>query len=152
MFLYHTEVKPDWIDHNGHMRDAYYGLVFSHAGVAAQEEIGFDPEYRDRTGCSIFLLEDHKFFLREVKLGDALTVEARVLDSDAKRFHLYLRLLHDEALCAVAEYMELHVNRLPTPRATPIPEALQARLKVAQTSPEEVAALEPRSGRIGLRR
>ncbi len=152
MFLYHSDVHPDWIDHNGHMRDAYYGLVFSYAGVAAQEEIGFDPDYRARTGCSIYLLEDHKFFLREVRLGDALTVETRVLGSDAKRFHLYLRLMRGDELCAVAEYMELHVNRFPTPHAEPIPEDLQAKLREVQTSPEEIAELKPRSGQIGLRR
>ena len=151
MFVYESAVLPDWIDHNGHMRDAYYGLVFSFAGVAAQEALGFDPAYRERTGCTVYLVEDHKFFLREVRLGDALRVETVVLDSDEKRFHLYLRMFCGDVLCAVAEYMELHVNQHPTPHAIPIPLDIQGRLLAAQLSQIEIAALEHWSGGIGLR-
>ena len=41
-FTYHTKVQSDWIDYNGHMQDAYYGLVFSHGVDALLEEVGFD--------------------------------------------------------------------------------------------------------------
>ncbi len=30
-FRYQTTVRPEWIDYNRHMQDAYYGLVFSYA-------------------------------------------------------------------------------------------------------------------------
>ncbi|EEE35651.1 conserved hypothetical protein [Rhodobacteraceae bacterium KLH11] len=30
-------MKPEWIDYNGHMQDAYYGLVFSYAVDAMQD-------------------------------------------------------------------------------------------------------------------
>jgi len=30
-FLFETEVKPEWIDYNGHMNVAYYVLAFDHA-------------------------------------------------------------------------------------------------------------------------
>ena len=36
-FLYQTQVLPDWIDYNGHMQDAFYGLVFSYAVDAFQD-------------------------------------------------------------------------------------------------------------------
>lgn len=151
MFVYESAVSADWIDHNGHMRDAYYGLVFSFAGVAAQEALGFDPEYRERTGCTIYLVEDHKFFLREVKLGDALRVETLVLDSDEKRFHLYLRLFSGDMLSAVAEYMELHIDQNPQPHAAPIPPDIQQNLQAAQVSAAELVELKHRSGKIGFR-
>ena len=38
-FTYHTNVHSDWIDYNGHMQDAYYGLVFSHGVDALQDEV-----------------------------------------------------------------------------------------------------------------
>jgi len=151
-FVYEINVLQEWIDHNGHMRDAYYGLVFSFAGVAAQEALGFDPNYRSRTGCSIYLVEDHKFFLREVHLGDPLRVETYVLDSDEKSFHLYLSLSCNGKLCAVAEYMELHVNQLPSPHAATIPEAIQARLRAEQLDPDILQSMRPRAGQIGIRR
>ncbi len=25
--LYRTRIEPAWIDYNGHLRDAYYGLI-----------------------------------------------------------------------------------------------------------------------------
>jgi len=29
--IYRARIEPDWIDYNGHLRDAYYGLVASYA-------------------------------------------------------------------------------------------------------------------------
>ena len=61
IFEYKTTVWPEWIDYNGYMRDAYYGLVFSKAIDALQDEVGFNQAYRQRTGCTIYLVEEHKF-------------------------------------------------------------------------------------------
>ena len=37
MPLYQTAILPEWIDYNGHLRDAYYGLIVSHAIDALME-------------------------------------------------------------------------------------------------------------------
>ena len=71
-FSFQTTVKPEWIDYNGHMQDAFYGLVFSYAVDALQDDVGFDRKYREETGNTIYLVEEHKFFLNEVKEGDDL--------------------------------------------------------------------------------
>lgn len=71
IFEHIKTVLPEWIDYNGHMQDAYYGLVFSQAVDALQDDVGFDQAYRQKTGCTIYLLEEHKFFLSEVKKGGA---------------------------------------------------------------------------------
>ncbi|NDW54634.1 thioesterase family protein [Aliiroseovarius sp. PrR006] len=131
-FIYETTVISDWIDYNGHMQDAYYGLIFSFAVDAVQDAIGFDAAYRQRTGCTIYLLEDHKYFLKEVKLGAELRVETVVLDSDEKRFHLHLTMLHGGTPVAVSETMELHVNQHPTPHAGPMPAEIAERLAAAR--------------------
>lgn len=130
-FVYETTVHADWIDYNGHMRDAYYGLIFSFAVDAMQDEIGFDAAYRARTGCTIYLLEEHKFFLKEVKVGAQLRIETTVLGSDDKRFHLYMRMIHDGLDVAIGEVMELHVNQHPTPHATTMPAEIADRLAKA---------------------
>ena len=31
MIIHRTAVAPEWVDYNGHLRDAYYLLIFSHA-------------------------------------------------------------------------------------------------------------------------
>ena len=53
IFTFETTVQPDWIDYIGHMRDAYFGLIFSLAVDACQDGIGIDTDYRERTGCTI---------------------------------------------------------------------------------------------------
>ncbi|WP_299950259.1 hypothetical protein [uncultured Ruegeria sp.] len=58
MFTFETTVKREWIDYNGNMQGAYYGLVFSYAIDAMQDDVGFDAEYPTRTGCTIYPLED----------------------------------------------------------------------------------------------
>ena len=50
LFQYQTMIQPAWIDYNGHMQDAYYGLIFSFAVDSLQDEVGFDQEYRSRNG------------------------------------------------------------------------------------------------------
>ena len=37
---YSTQVLPDWVDYNGHLRDAFYLLIFSYATDALMEQIG----------------------------------------------------------------------------------------------------------------
>ncbi len=152
MFTFETTVKPEWIDYNGHMQDAYYGLVFSYAVDAMQDEVGFDAEYRARTGCTIYLLEDHKFYLREVKEADYLRIETRILSCDEKRFHLHMQMLNGSGLVAVGEFMELHVRQKPNPQAAPIPDEILLRLQSATLSSVDAAQLKHRSRLMTLAR
>ncbi|HCQ66086.1 MAG TPA: 4-hydroxybenzoyl-CoA thioesterase [Rhodobacteraceae bacterium] len=157
VFHFETKVRPGWIDYNGHMRDSYFGLVFSLAVDALQDEVGFDASYREATGNTIYLLEDHKVYLREVTQGAVVRVETRVLGCDAKRFHLYMQMFDQMfdpggALASVGEFMELHVAQRPEPRAAAMPVQIQARLQAAIPPAAEVAQLEHRARAIGLRR
>ncbi|WP_170766181.1 thioesterase family protein [Ruegeria lacuscaerulensis] len=145
IFTFETTVKPEWIDYNSHMRDAYYGLVFSLAVDAMQDEVGFDEDYRVRTGCTIYLLEDHKFYLREVTVADHLRIETRILNCDEKRFHLHMQMLNDGDLAAVGEFMELHIRQKPSPHAAPMPDEILQRLQTATLPPDDAAVLKHRS-------
>ena len=42
------DVRPEWIDYNGHLSEAYYVLVFGHATDAAMVALGMTPEYLTR--------------------------------------------------------------------------------------------------------
>lgn len=148
-FHYQAAVQPEWIDYNGHMQDAYYGLIFSHAVDAFQDAVGFDAAYRARTGCTIYLLEDHKRFLKEVQPGAVVTVETVLLGVDEKRFHLWSEMYDQGARVAVSDMMELHVQRVPTPRAAPIPAQILARLQaVRQPAPDSARQLGSRAIRM----
>ncbi|WP_422402904.1 thioesterase family protein [Pseudomonas sp. GZD-209] len=120
---YRTAVPPDWVDYNGHLRDAYYLLIFSYATDALMERIGLDADARGQSGHSLFTLEAHINYLHEVKLGTEVWVQTQILGFDKKRLHLYHSLHRagfDEALAA-SEQMLLHVD-LAGPKSAPFGE------------------------------
>ena len=150
-FDYETTVIPEWIDYNGHMQDCYYGLVFSLAVDAMQDAVGFDQAYRESTGCTIYLLEDHKYFLKEVKVGALVQVQTRVLDVDAKKFQLHLEMSSGSNLVAACEFIELHVQQNPKPHAVEIPGQILEKLKSAKISQSEIVSLRHRSRELSIR-
>ena len=64
--LWRETIRPEWIDHNGHMNVAYYTLVFDHAVDAFFEYVGLGQPYRDHTNGSTFAVEQHITYNREV--------------------------------------------------------------------------------------
>ena len=75
-------IKPDWIDYNGHLNEAYYLLIFSHATDALIDWIGMEAAYREANGLSIYTLETHIIYALEVKQGEEVEVKTRLLDLD----------------------------------------------------------------------
>jgi acyl-CoA thioester hydrolase len=129
--VYRCGIEPQWIDYNGHLRDAYYALVFSHATDALMDEVGLDHGYRARTSCTLYTLEMHVHFLDEVKSTDEISVSARAIGIDSKRIHLALAL-HCARLAepaALGEFMLLHVQQAPTARSVVFAPEIQQRLE-----------------------
>jgi len=129
--VYHCGIEPQWIDYNGHLRDAYYTLVFSQAIDALMDEVGLDPGYRARTSCTLYTLEMHVHYLNEIKSTDEISVGARAIGVDSKRIHLALAL-HCARLAepaALGEFMLLHVQQAPTVRSAVFPPEIQQRLE-----------------------
>ena len=128
---YRCDLDPQWIDYNGHLRDAYYTLVFSQAIDALMDELGLDSAYRSVTGCTLFTLELHVHYLNEVKATDTISVSARALGVDAKRLHLGLALncTRHPAPVALEECMLLHVQQGPAPRGSAFPPEILQRLE-----------------------
>ncbi|GAA2624326.1 thioesterase family protein [Streptomyces axinellae] len=88
---FHQTVRAEWIDYNGHMSEAFYVLVFGHATDAMMDAVGLGPGYREESGCSLYTVEAHVRYLREVAEGTPLTLRTRVLGVDAKK----LRFAHE---------------------------------------------------------
>ena len=68
--IYRAPVEAAWIDYNGHMNVAYYVLMFDRATDALLDRLGLGAAYRRRTDHSLFVLESHVTYEREVKAGD----------------------------------------------------------------------------------
>lgn len=105
-------VSPDWVDYNGHLRDAYYGLIFSFATDAWMDQIGLDAPGRAETGHTIYTLESHQNFLLEVAVDTAVEVHTQVLGADRKRVHLFHSLIRSDhgALLATNELMLCNID------------------------------------------
>lgn len=151
--LYRTAIAADWVDYNGHMRDAYYWLIISLAADVLMERLGLDGRYRERTRCTLYTVEAHIHYLREVKRTDTAGVFVRILDADAKRIHagFELRCEREAEAAAVAELMLLHVRQGESVAAAPFPAAvLEAIAKLREESGADPAA-GPTSRRLTLR-
>lgn len=127
---YQTEISPDWVDYNGHLRDAFYLLIFSYATDALMDRLGMDSDNREASGNSLFTLELHLNYLHEVKLGTDVEVHTQIISHDAKRVHLYhsLHLVGDAKELAGNEQILLHVD-LAGPRSAPFDEITLSKLQ-----------------------
>ncbi|MBA1243028.1 thioesterase family protein [Pseudomonas japonica] len=113
-------VLPEWTDYNGHLRDAYYLLVFSYGTDGFMDSIGLDADGREASGHSLFTLECHLNFLHEVKRDEPVQVHTQLLAHDQKRVWLYHSLHRpaDPETLAASEQVLLHVA-LEGPRSAP---------------------------------
>lgn len=152
--VYRATLEADWIDYNGHLRDAYYGLVASYAVDAVMDHLGLDAGYRESTRCTLYTLEMHLHYLYEVKSSDALEVRSFVLDFDAKRIHLGCRFScpRVEGAVATADMMLLHVHQGEKPASARLPEKTQSLLKELKASATAGEPFAPASRKIELKR
>lgn len=154
MQIYRTELAPEWIDYNGHLRDAFYGLIVSYASDALMDRLGMDAAYRECTHNTLYTLEMHTHFFHEVKQSDSVFVNVRILGADQKRIHAAFDIVRDTdaVVAASVEMMLLHVHQGTTPASAPFPAEIASavtKLAAATARAEEVG---PGSRRMELPR
>ena len=138
----HTEtVKPEWIDHNGHMNSAYYVLAFDEAGTSLFRYFGITDEYRAKEKNGIFVGDYHIHYLREVTEGDPLRFTHLIIDCDEKKVHYWQEMFHATKgyLAAQIEVIMLHVD-LTSRKVTPFPPEIFDRIKAVQEAHSMVEA------------
>jgi acyl-CoA thioester hydrolase len=126
-----TAVLPDWIDYNGHMRDAYYAVAVSLGLDALMDQVGLDETYRNQTSCTLYSVEMHLHWLKEVKSDQRLALYAHVLDFDAKRLlvGMDIKIEGNPDNVASAETMLVHVCQKPEVKVVSFPDSVQQTLK-----------------------
>src|ERR1700730_1387139 len=109
--LVETEVRPEWVDYNGHMTDSRYLQVFGDATDALFRRVGIDDAYR-KSGRAMYTVETHVGRLAEAKVLEGLYATTQLLSVDDKRVHLFhrLRRTRDDVIVATGEQIYLHVN------------------------------------------
>jgi acyl-CoA thioester hydrolase len=152
--VYHVKIEPEWIDFNGHVRDAYYGLAASYAVDGLMDHLGLDAAYRESSHCTLYTLEMHIHFLHEVKESDDLKILTSILDVDRKRIHAGFSFACSRLAepAATADMMLLHVHQGQKPASAALPDAVTEKLNAVKLSPEARDALGPLSRKIELKR
>ncbi|GEN52591.1 thioesterase family protein [Halobacillus faecis] len=151
-FSYKQSVPSEWVDYNGHMNDAEYNRAFSLATDAFIDWIGLDEKGREQYQYTMFTLETHTCYLKEMHEGADFNVSARVLDFDAKRIHLFLEMHNaDGEVAATLEEMLMGIDQNEG-RPAPFPEEVANNMKAEyeKTSDQEQPKQVGRT--IGIRR
>ena len=128
-------VLPEWVDYNKHLNDAYYMVAFSYATDGLMEAIGLDAATRKATGHTIFTLEVHLNYLKELKGGAAIEVKTQLLAADSKRLRIF-HTLHqqgDPTIHATNEQTLLHVD-LAGPKACSFDAPIQTKVNTLLAS------------------
>jgi acyl-CoA thioester hydrolase len=135
--IYRTAILPEWIDYNGHLRDAYYALILSLASDALMDRIGMDAAYRAASGNTLYTVEMHIHYLREVHQRDIVLVGARLLAADHKRMHTAFEISCEgkQGVAATAEFMLLHVHQAETVSVSAFEPAIAALMPPATDTP-----------------
>lgn len=108
--LHKAQVSGGWVDYNGHMTEFRYLQVLGDATDAFLIHIGLDADYR-AGGYSAYTVETHIRHLAEVKAGERLVVETRLLGFDEKRIRLHHAIMRENGeIVATGEHMMLHVD------------------------------------------
>ncbi|MGI5349536.1 thioesterase family protein [Streptomyces sp. CA-250714] len=134
--LFEQTVRPEWIDYNGHMSEAFYVLVFGHATDAMMDAVGLGPTYRESTGCSLYTVEAHVRYVSEVSEGASLAVRTRVLGVAGKKLRFAHEIYVEDRTVATSELFALHVG---DEGSVAFPEEVRERLAALVEEPPQWA-------------
>lgn len=126
MIPYRDQVRPEWIDYNGHLSEPFYVMVFGFATTNLMDVTGIDERYRKETGRSLYTVEAHVRYLHEVGPDAELLVTTWLLSVGAKKIRLCHEMSVADTLVATEELVALHVANA---HAAPFPEEIAARLR-----------------------
>ena len=134
------DVRPEWIDYNGHLSEAYYVLVFGHATDAVMVALGHDAGVPGRDGTSLYTLEAHVRYLDQVPPG----ARARgALVGDRRDRQAAVALARDvvpRTGCGRPRRCSWCTSTPPRARASPFPDDLRARAEALLVPPPEHAS------------
>lgn len=151
--LYETEVRPEWVDYNGHMSEAFYVLVFGYATDALLDKLGLDARYRESERASVYTVEGHVNYLQEVAERAQLTVTTQVLEANLKRariFH-FMYAKGNARPVATEELLLAHIDTAQA-RSSPFPSSTLGKLEAILDAHADLPLPELAGRSIALRK
>ncbi|WP_096187220.1 thioesterase family protein [Evansella halocellulosilytica] len=151
-FHFSTNVRPEWVDYNGHMNDAEYARVFSLAVDALIEAIGLDENAREKESYTIFTLETHICYLQEAHEKEELSVHMQLLNHDTKRLHIFFSMKNSSGdLIATSEQMLMGINTKAN-RPAPFPEAIMTTVETMMKDHDQLEVPKQAGRTIGIKK
>lgn len=151
-FLYENSVSSEWVDYNGHMNDAAYAKVFSLAVDEFMDYIELDEAARSKYAYTIFTLETHICYLKEANKNERLLSEVQLLDSDAKRLHLFFTMKNgNKEVIATSEQMLMGMDMTQGKQA-PFPQSVEASIEKLRNEHKEQTIPKQAGRKIGIKR
>ena len=107
------------------MNVMWYTHLFSQSAWGLFQMVGLSEAYFATSRAGSFALAQHFRYLKEVRLGQHVTLRSRVLGRSARRWHTIHFMTIDEldALAATAEAVSTHVD-MTVRRSSPMPPAV----------------------------
>ena len=133
------DVRPEWIDYNGHLSEPFYVLVFGHGTDAVMAAVGMTPDYLTETGTSLYTVEAHVRYLDQVPADSRLEVRSAVIGVTGKLLWLWHEMWCDGRLRATEEVLAVHVDSR-AGRASPFPDEVRVRAEALLVPPPEHAS------------
>lgn len=129
--VFEDVVDSAWIDENHHVADYVYSLIFSKGETEFLKSIGIDAEYRLSTSCTVYTVESHICFKKEVLVRTHIKVRLQLLDAQSNKAHIFMELVNEAGdVCSHYESMLIHVTKLGTnPKSSPFPKTTHEKLK-----------------------
>ncbi len=107
-----TTAVRGWMDYNGHMNVASYVHLFDRAIDQFLNGVNLGQQWIEKGKGSVFALQNHIHYLREVSEGQDITISLQMLDMDQKRLHLFLRMNDAKSgrMVAASELLSIYVD------------------------------------------
>jgi acyl-CoA thioester hydrolase len=129
--LFEDYVREEYLDFNQHMNVVAYYTVFNIASGNFNRSIGFEFDKAEREGSrmTIFTLESHLTYQKEITEGNPFEIYGRILDFDEKRIHFFEEMRNEAGdILATCESMFMTVN-LDTRKVGRFSDSIQAEIK-----------------------
>ncbi|NWG18617.1 MAG: thioesterase family protein [Chloroflexi bacterium] len=127
--VYRFIVPEDYRDAMGHMNMRWYLALYDEAGIPLFDRLGLTPEFYRQHQAGGFDLEHHIHYLNEVRIGDTLSIRARLVGRSAKRLHYLLFMVNETRglLASIFECVNSYAD-LTVRRTAPYPPEIAAAI------------------------
>lgn len=154
LFSVEANVRPEWIDFNGHLNMGFYAVAFDYIATDRYfTHLGLAEEHFKAEQKSTFTLGANIDYIQEVFAGDRLRFTTQLMDYDHKRLHYFhcMYNLDKNYLAAVNECLTMYID-MRTRRSTPFAEAQQARLAQELARDSQHGVPQGFGRKLGIRR